>query len=414
MPFMRVRTQLQFALCTSIAMFAGLLTAPVSPCAAAASPATQPAADWASFKQTVEPSLPKHCFECHDETEKGDVRLDLFSDENTLIKNLGTIEQAQSMLRKHAMPPKKKAQPSEEEVRPVLAWFSAFIERMDRELPTNPGRVVVRRLNRAEYNNTVRDLLGVNFRPADDFPPDDSGYGFDNIGAALSMSPTLMEKYLAAAEKVARTAMFGVAPMKPEKTSHEPFFTSDAFSKNKTVKFDYDETGMSLPSALHVTQQFAASGQYKFRAILRGTRPPGSNPAEIGFWIDGKLVYQATITPPRSGEMNGQWAEFETPVAAGEHWLSVTLLHMYDGLPQVYNGPHPSSAKGTLRIGSDAWFPMYLDVVGPYDQVMGPTKESLKKIYTCGSVEGPHDPSCARLILANLARRAYRRPVTDK
>src|SRR5205823_8617183 len=135
------------------------------------------------------------------------------------------------MLRKHAMPPKKKPQPDDEETKPVLAWFEAFIDRMDRELPANPGRVIVRRLNRAEYNNTVRDLLGVNFRPADDFPPDDSGYGIDNIGAALSMSPALMVKYLVAAEKVARTAVFGVAPMQPERVAHEPFFTSDAFSK---------------------------------------------------------------------------------------------------------------------------------------------------------------------------------------
>src|SRR5947209_8750447 len=83
----------------------------------------------------------------------------------------------------------------------------------------------------AAYQHTVRDLLGVDFKPADDFPPDDSGHGFDNIGGALSVTPTLMEKYLAAAEKVARTAVFGAPPMPPEKTAHQPYFTADAFSK---------------------------------------------------------------------------------------------------------------------------------------------------------------------------------------
>jgi hypothetical protein len=371
--------------------------------------------DWATFQSTVKPFFSEHCFDCHDETKKGDIRLDQFSDEAALIKGVATIDKAQGMLRKHTMPPKKKSQPGDAELKLVLGWMEGFIARMDRELPPNPGRPVIRRLNRAEYNNTVRDLLGVNFRPADDFPPDDSGYGFDNIGQALSMNPTLMEKYLAAAEQVAHTAVFGVDAMQPERVPHEPFFTSDAFSRNKKVLFDYDETGMSLASALHVTQFFMATGQYRLRTILRGTRPPGSNPPEIAFWIDGKLVRKATITPPRSGEMNGQWAEFKTLIPAGEHWLSVTILHMYEGLPKAYKGPKPSAAEGTARIGVDAWFPMYLDVIGPYEQVRGPSPELLKKIFTCGHPsDGPHDAACARKIIANLARRAYRRPVEDK
>ena len=73
----------------------------------------------------------------------------------------------------------------------------------------DPGRVTARRLNRVEYNNTIRDLLGVSLRPADEFPVDDSGYGFDNIGDVLSLSPMLMEKYLSAARAVARAAVFG-------------------------------------------------------------------------------------------------------------------------------------------------------------------------------------------------------------
>jgi hypothetical protein len=362
----------------------------------------------------VRPFFAKYCLDCHDETKKGDVRLDRFLDERGLIAGMGDIDRAAGMLRKHAMPPRKKSQPGEEEVGPVLGWMEGFIARMDRELPPNPGRVVIRRLNRGEYNNTVRDLLGVDFHPADDFPPDDTGFGFDNIGATLSMNPTLMEKYLAAAEKVARTAVFGVEAMQPERVPHEPFFTADAFSKNTKVKFDYDETGMSLASALHVTQRFAATGEYKLRTIMRGVRPAGANPAEIAFWIDGKPVHEAKITPPRGGEMNGQWAEFRTVIPAGEHWLSVTILRMYEGLPRAYEGPKPSETQGAVRTGVDAWFPMYLDVVGPYGQVMGASEESLGKVFVCGHRAGGHDASCARKIIADLSRRAYRRPVENK
>ena len=122
----------------------------------------------------------------------------------------------------------------------------------------------------------------------------------------------LCDDYLAAAEKLARTAVFGAEPMKPERMAHQPWFASDAFSKNKSVQFDYDETGMSLPNALHVTQRFVVDGEYKLRCILRGVRPAGSNPVELGFWIDGKLMHETKVPVPTirengraPGEMNG-------------------------------------------------------------------------------------------------------------
>jgi hypothetical protein len=380
-----------------------------------------PTTQWREYRQTVQPFFAKHCFECHTDKQSGDVRLDLFQDENALVKGLPTLEKALGMLRKKAMPPNKRPQPGADEIKPVLAWLEAFVAHLDRQLPADPGRVVIRRLNRAEYNNTVRDLLGVAFRPADDFPPDVPGHGFDNSGGTLSVSPALVEKYLAAAEKVARAAVFGAEPMKPERVAHQPFFTADAFSTTKAVRFDYDETGMSLPSALHVVQRFAVDGEYTLRGILRGVRPPGSNPVELGFWIDGKLVHETKVEVPTKveagrapGELNGKWAEFRTPITAGEHWLSVTLLRMYEGLPPAYNGPKPAKTTAGISRATDAFFPMYLDVVGPYNQVKGPSAESLKKIFTCGPVQGPHDATCARKILADLARRAFRRPVTDQ
>ena len=92
--------------------------------------------------------------------------------------------------------------------RPGLShWIKTVLERDDRGKSANPGRVTIRRLNRVEYNNTIRDLIGVDFRPADDFPSDDVGYGFDNIGDVLSLPPVLMERYLAAAELISERAI---------------------------------------------------------------------------------------------------------------------------------------------------------------------------------------------------------------
>jgi mono/diheme cytochrome c family protein len=383
------------------------------------SPGTGPTGQWKEYERTVHPFFAKHCFACHADKKRGGVRLDRFPDEKALAKGFPTLDKALDMLRAGAMPPKGRLQPAASELKPVLAWLEGFVARMDRQAAT--VRAVIRRLNRAEYNNTVRDLLGVTFQPADDFPADVPGHGFDTVGGTLTVSPVLVEKYLAAAEKVARTALFGVEPLKPERVLHQPFFTANAFSKNKSVKFEYDETGLSLPSALHVVQRFPVAGEYRFRAILRGWRPPGSNPVELGFWIDGKLVHQARVPVPTRieagrgpGELNGLWAEFCTSVTAGEHWLSVTLLRMYEGLPPAYKGPKPADTTARITRATDSFFPMYLDVVGPYKQVKGPSAESLRKLFPGGSVKGPRNAALTRKILADLARRAFRRPVADR
>jgi hypothetical protein len=211
--------------------------------------------------------------------------------------------------------------------------------------------------------------------------------------------------------------------MEPERVVHEPWFAADAFSKNNEVKLDYDETGMSLPSGFHVVQRFAADGEYTFRGVLRGVRPAGSDPVELGFWIDGKLAHTAKIAVPaksepgrNAGELNGLWAEFRTPVQAGEHWLSVTILRMYEGLPAAYKGPKPAKAQARAsgNRGIDAFFVMYLHVVGPYRQAQGPSQESIKKVFGDNPVKAPRDDAAVRKIVAGLARRAYRRPVTDK
>src|SRR6516165_4580864 len=120
---------------------------------------TGPTTEWQTFQKTVQPFFAKHCFACHTDKHRGDVRLDEF-DEKSLAKRSPTLEKVLDMLGRHAMPPKKRTQPSEDELKPVLAWLQAFVDRTERET-VRADRVLIRRLNRVEYNNTVRDLLGV-------------------------------------------------------------------------------------------------------------------------------------------------------------------------------------------------------------------------------------------------------------
>ena len=309
------------------------------------------------------------------------------------------------------MPPKGLPRPAAAQVEAVTAWIEAEFVRADRNVKPDPGRVVARRLNRAEYNNTIRDLLGVDFRPAEDFPQDDSGYGFDNIGDVLTLSPLLMEKYLSAAEIVSRLALQG-PDSKPLLMRHQPpnrRRLEKRAEAPKTPAFysltDYDRTGLSQPSAIHKSYLFPAEGDYTFRILVGGARPPRSAPVQLALWIDSKVVHTEDVL--EIGQ-DGTTFEFTTKVAGGEHWIAASFLDQFDGLPPSFGGPNPAkdspatkeprtptaagggatqnqqllvaslTAKGTAKgpvdylFAADSITVKWFEVVGPFHAVAGP------------------------------------------
>jgi hypothetical protein len=155
------------------------------------------------FAKQIAPLLSKYCTECHSgDKPKGKLSLDKYKDEASALKNGKVWDKVAQRLTACTMPPKSKPQPSPEEKTVVLNWVEKTVNQAGCVNEKDPGRVTMRRLNRAEYNNTVRDLLGVEGDFSSNFPSDDVGYGFDNIGDVLSMPPILMEKYLTAADKI--------------------------------------------------------------------------------------------------------------------------------------------------------------------------------------------------------------------
>jgi hypothetical protein len=156
-----------------------------------------------TFSKDVAPLLARYCAMCHGgKRPKGDLSLDRFTDDAAAKKHPEIWEKVAQNLRSGDMPPKGKPRPTGAELAVITAWIDRETARVDCTKPSDPGRVTIRRLNRVEYRNTVRDLLGVDYKPADDFPSDDVGYGFDNIGDVLSLSPLLLERYLDAAERI--------------------------------------------------------------------------------------------------------------------------------------------------------------------------------------------------------------------
>lgn len=167
-----------------------------------------------AFKSSVLPVVQKYCIECHGEDEaEGDVSFVDFRRAEQVLENRGTWEKAFKHLGVDGMPPKDHDErPTPAERRKLVEWLELKLYHVDPDLVDDVGRVTIQRLNRAEYNNTVRDLLGVDIQAAKDFPADDVGYGFSNIGDVLSLPPLLLEKYVAAAEKIATAAISTDSP----------------------------------------------------------------------------------------------------------------------------------------------------------------------------------------------------------
>ncbi len=403
-----------------------------------------------AFEKSVLPFFAENCYVCHNaKKQSGGLNLEAYKTAASITQNRERWEMVLLKLRTGQMPPAAMPRPDAAQSKAVIGWIEGEFARADRLIQPDPGRVTARRLNRAEYNHTVRDLLGVDFKPADDFPQDDSGYGFDNIGDVLSLSPVLMEKYLAAAEKVARAAVFGPEQLKPTLAQHRP--SGRNIRTSRTPLFDYDLTGLSLPNAMHVTHRFPVDGEYLFRVFLGGNRPAASEPLSIALWVDGQRTQTREFDPERMAafeidrqELGGKVVELRAKMRAGDHWVAASLVRLHEGLPPRYNGPNPSKRPEpppqefkprpglpperiaefkkrfeerraeTERIPANDARISSLEIGGPYDQPKGPSAESLKKIYTCGHLDGHHQDGCAQKIVADLARHAYRRPATPQ
>ena len=400
------------------------------------------------FEGTVKPFLSEYCYPCHGNKgeAKNGLNLQSFQSADTLIEHRNHWEDVIGMLKRGDMPPMEEEQPDEPRRQAVAAWIERELARIDRVTPPDPGRVTARRLNRTEYNNTIHDLLGVALRPADDFPQDDAGYGFDNIADVLSLSPVLMEKYLAAADAVARSAVFGPASLKPTLTR----LRSDGRKNGDARVFplQYDISGLSLSNAFHAVHRIPVEGEYLVRVFLGGQRPANSDPISLAVWIDDREVATAIHDQEKYGrfdldrqDFGGQTSEFRIRLSPGEHRIAVAIPRIFEGLPARFYGPYPSQRPDPPRtftpppnapperiaqlkqrfdeaqaevekIPFNGVRVANVEIGGPYSQVSTPSAESRARVYTCGHADGQHQPACVRRIMTGLARRAFRRPVS--
>lgn len=373
------------------------------------------------FAQAVRPFLEKHCIGCHGATKpEAELSLDRFRDSNTMVRSRKTWMNVVKLVRAGEMPPEGKPKPAGEEVDAFAAAIKAIFDHADRTAKPDPGRVTMRRLNRVEYRNTIRDLVGIDFDPTEDFPADDIGHGFDNIGDVLTLSPVLMERYLSAAESIMSRAILPNPPPPPKRhvsTRYaEPAGPNVALEGNfRPIRTDGDSPITSGP--LHTPYNWEADGEYVFRtrmyATVEGATVDANSPVRVAVLLTGagvtepasdadaaQLAGQAvmglrpfrilqTVDVTTSDPKNAQRIELKIPPQPGRQRMALAIVKPEEGKP---------AAK---------LFVEYLSLEGPLD-----TRPASHRRLLAPSPDKPSTEQ-TRDVLARFATRAYRRPVTD-
>ena len=368
----------------------------------------------ADYRDRVQPFFARNCSSCHnDKLKTGDLSLEHPGADPVLWRKV------LDRLSTGRMPPPGTPRPDTAAVKFVTGW----IEKAFPQEAPNPGHVTAHRLNRAEYNNTIRDLLGVSIHPADEFPLDDAGYGFDSIADVLSVSPLLMEKYIAAAKRISRVAVYG-----------EPYLNRPAkLIRYMSKKSQDDPTPGALPyserGAIYGSFDFPVDGEYEFHMRDANYRPRDTGgslqktlshrrnltedekrelaeenrkayPAvRMVMTLDGKQI----LTEVVEGNIDYQYAHGEAVarvrVTAGEHFFRAS----YPEFADIANPRDNVNLDGRRKLFID-----YVDIVGPFNPSGAP--RSRAKIFICSD----QSPECATRIIDNLGRRAYRRPLTGE
>lgn len=357
-------------------------------CLFAVTPAAAQSPTPDAFREAVEPTL-QVCSACHNaQTASGGLNLQGFADIQTVARYREHWEKIVQKVHSAEMPP-PGFPPLEASLRDALLDVArAEFDRLDAAAPPDPGRVTARRLNRSEYSNTVRDLLGVRFDARGEFPSDDSGHGFDNIGDVLTISPTLMEKYVDAAEVISRRAL-GADPLpaKPVEWQYE--------GKKKTIQ----RLGPGMIEARHRVEW---AGEYIVRIGLQGERPKGSDPVLLRFERDGELLHEEEVaTEP--GELiyfdPYSEAEMRLYLPAGDSTFRASFVN--DDFTEGMTDEDIYDREKNKYVDS-------IMFVGPFESDIEPP--SRKKILVCDPNTGR---ACVERIVSRLAHRAYRRPVSS-
>ncbi|MDA2928983.1 DUF1592 domain-containing protein [Acidobacteria bacterium AH-259-O06] len=360
----------------------------------------------------------KYCFFCHNDSLKtAGLALDTIS-AHAVDENPEIWEKVVRKLRGRQMPPLGMPRPDQATYDAAVLSLETSLDRAAAAEP-NPGRTdTFRRLNQTEYQNAIRDLLALNVDVASLLPSDQSSYGFDNVTVG-DLSPTLLDRYISAAEKISRLAV--------GRPGRSPGGDTIRIRPDLTQEEHFDRLPVGTRGGALVPYTFPQDGEYEIKIRLardRNEHVEGlSEPHELELLLDRERVQLFTVKPaplrkenslqyqPSQQNLDGH-LKIRLPVKAGPHTLGVTFLKK------------PSALLETERQPYQAHFNYYrhpriqpaiysISIIGPYAAKGPGDTPSRRRIFVCGPVNPGEEEGCAKRILATLMRRAYRRPVTD-
>jgi hypothetical protein len=361
--------------------------------------------------------LDQYCVTCHNERAKtAGLMLDKM-DLDHVAENAETWERVIRKLRGGMMPPNGRPRPANENVYGFVSWLESSLDRAGIAKP-NPGRATIHRLNRTEYGNAVRDLLGLETDVAELLPADDESNGFDNIADVLKLSPTLLEQYLSASRKISSLTVGNPAtPVVTQRYAIAPDISQE----------DHIE-GLPLGTrgGMLVRHNFPLDGQYDFRVFLLrnivGYMKGLEWPHQLEITIDGERVFLAPVGGEEDNKMSD--ANFAAAadtidarlksrisVKAGPHAVGVAFIRKnsaeYDEPLEAHTRDHDLQNMNGIPLIER------MDITGPYDATGPGDTPSRRRIFTCRPTGAADEATCAKKIISTLARRAYRQPTSE-
>ena len=372
-----------------------------------------------SSAPTYRSVVDRYCVACHnDRLRTANLQLDTIDIEH-VGEDPEVWEKVVRKLRARAMPPPGRPRPDEATYDGLASWLETALDRAAAANP-NPGRAAIHRLNRSEYTNAVRDLLALEIDGRSLLPEDNLAYGFDNNADLLTVTPGLLERYLSAARKISRLAI-GDPTLGP---------VVETYKVSSLLEQD-DRMSQDLPfgtrGGIAIRHYFPLDGEYVFRVRLRrdgvDNIPGLFEPQQVEVRLDGTRVALFTVEP-NDGLGRGWVEELTTadagfdvrvPVEAGTRLVGVALLNRTWAVDGV--GPtrlpvgelfHISDSGYARKLGVGS-----VEIDGPYAPVGPGDTPSRRRILVCRPTSPQDDEPCAGQILSTLARRAYRRPVTE-
>ncbi len=366
----------------------------------------------------------RYCVSCHNEkTKTGGLALDVVS-RGSVRDHAPVWEEVQRKLRAGAMPPPGMPRP---DAPATAALLSTFAEELDRA-PRDPGRPLLRRLNRAEYGNVIRDLLALDVDVRSLLPADDSAFGFDNNADLQAVSPALLERYLTAADKVSALAIGDPATV----PAAENYFTRGDQSQSQ----HQDGLPLGTVGGIGVRHYFPLDGEYQFQVGLIRTNTEGIRglelPHQLEISVDGERVFLGTVggeadsgtgqVTARSDATDARLRARVTVKAGSRLVTAAWIRKIGEGTNRLR--PFLRSNAGTYD-STGRPHVKFLTVSGPFNPTGPGDTASRRRIFSCyppgparqalglAGTRPTDEESCARRIVTTLARNAYRRPLRD-